>query len=243
MNKAPKLNPIVAIRNGPWVCAKRPPSGPSTMSGNANSVMPRLAIHSLVPRSRWTTAHSASNDPIITNSAAPNTTAPANGRIFSKSTARRRFGATVLSSTWTRATNGKSTAVATATTMNGAGIPKGPTSSAETAGPRANPNTSAARSRPRFWPRWLGSARITMRRAAGTAAPIPIPEMNRPIRIGVSVVLNPISRSPTTLIATPKSTTRRAWPRSANGAISTCDKNPATKPMPMTMPIAVSLMP
>ena len=82
-----------------------------------------------------------------------------------------------------------------------------------------------------------------MRRAAGTAAPMPMPEMNRPIRIGVNVVLNPISRRPMTLTATPNSTTRRAWPRSANGAISTCDMNPATKPMPMTMPIAVSLIP
>ena len=33
-----------------------PPGGPSTINGNANSVMPRLAIHSLVPRSLWTTA-------------------------------------------------------------------------------------------------------------------------------------------------------------------------------------------
>ena len=44
--------------------------------------------------------------------------------------------------------------------------------------------------------------------------------MNRPIRIGVSVVLNPISSSPTTLMPTPNSTTLRAWPRSASGAIS-----------------------
>ena len=82
-----------------------------------------------------------------------------------------------------------------------------------------------------------------MRRAAGTAAPIPMPEMNRPMRIGVSVVLNPISSRPTTLIATPKSTTRRAWPRSASGAMITCDMNAATNPIPMTTPIAVSLMP
>ena len=153
MNSAPSVRPIAAIRNGPCTCASRPPGGPSTISGSAKSVMPRLAIHSLVPRSWWTTAQSASNDPIITNNAAPNTTAPANGRIFSRSTARRRFGETVLSSTCTMATNGNRTAVATATTMNGAGIPNGPTSSADTAGPRAKPNTSAASSRPRFWPR------------------------------------------------------------------------------------------
>jgi hypothetical protein len=67
--------------------------------------------------------------------------------------------------------------------------------------------------------------------------------MNRPIRMGVSVVLNPINSSPTTLSATPNSTTRRAWPRSASGAITTCDRNPAKKPTPITMPIAVSLMP
>ena len=40
-----------------------------------------------------------------------------------------------------------------------------------------------------------------MRRAAGTAAPMPIPEMKRPMRIGTSVVLNPMRSSPTTLIA------------------------------------------
>ena len=63
------------------------------------------------------------------------------------------------------------------------------------------------------------------------------------MRIGTSVVLNPISSSPTTLIPTPNSTTLRAWPRSASGAISTCDKNAATNPIPMTTPMAVSLIP
>ncbi len=206
-------------------------------------MIPMLATHLVVPRSACTSAHSASNEPIITNTAAPNTTAPANGRILSRSTARRRWVLGPLSVTLTRATNGSMISVPTATTTNGAGIPNGPTSSADSAGPIAKPNTSAASSRPRFWPRWFGSARITIRRAAGIAAPMPMPEMNRPMRIGVSVVLNPISSRPTTLIATPNNTTLRAWPRSASGAIRTCDRNPATKPMPMTMPIAVSLMP
>ncbi len=75
------------------------------------------------------------------------------------------------------------------------------------------------------------------------AAPMPTPEMTRPIRIGASVVLNPISSRPTTLMPTPNSTTVRAWPRSASGAMTSCDTNAARKPMPMTTPIAVSLMP
>jgi len=100
--------------------------------------------------------------------------------------------------------------VATATTTNGAGMPNGPTRRADSAGPMAKPNTSAANRRPRFWPRFSGSARMTMRRAAGMAAPMPIPEITRPIRMGVSVVLNPISSRPITLTPTPNSTTVRA---------------------------------
>ena len=63
-------------------------------------------------------------------------------------------------------------------------MPNGPTSSADTAGPSAKPNTSAASRRPRLEPRLAGSARITMRRTAGAAAPTPMPAMKRPRRIG-----------------------------------------------------------
>ncbi len=96
------------------VCDSRPPSGPSTISGRANSVMPRLAIHSLVPRSLWTSAHSASNVPIITKTAAPITTAPANGRMRRRSTASRRLVGSIVSCTRTRATTGNSSSVAAA---------------------------------------------------------------------------------------------------------------------------------
>ena len=128
-------------------------------------------------------------------------------------------------------------------TMNGAGIPKGPTSTAEIAGPAANPATSTAISRPRLFPNRSGSARITMRRIDGIAIPTPMPITNRPASSGTKLVENAISRSPTTLSATPVRTRCRAWPRSASGAISSWERKPAKNPMPITAPSADSPMP
>ena len=54
-------------RNGPTRWASRPAD--PRIIGRANKVIPRLAIHSLVSRSSRTTAHKASNAPIIRNTA------------------------------------------------------------------------------------------------------------------------------------------------------------------------------
>ena len=102
--------------------------------------MPRLEIHSAVSRSSSTTAHSASNAPIINHTAEPSTTAPANGRMR-KQVERRSAALTgaVSSATVVRATHGTTSNVAPAMTRNGAGMPNGPTSSADTAGPGGEP--------------------------------------------------------------------------------------------------------
>ena len=182
------------------------------INGIANRVMPRLAIQSAVPRSSWTTSHRASKAPIIKNTPAARTTAPATTRLVSRSTARR-WGLSVVaavSSTGTVRLIASRIAVAAETTRNGAASPYGPTSTAEIAGPMANPKTSALRRRPRLAPRFSLSVRITTRRIAGSDPPMPMPEMMRPsIRIER---LSPkaISRSPAMLIATPATMTRRA---------------------------------
>ena len=95
MKPAPSSSPTVPTRNGPTRWARRPPVAPNTTSGRANRVMPRLAIHSAVSRSSRAIDHSASNEPIITHTAQPSSTAPANGRIRSRSKARRCDAATV----------------------------------------------------------------------------------------------------------------------------------------------------
>ena len=82
-----------------------------------------------------------------------------------------------------------------------------------------------------------------MRLIAGAAAPMPIPEMKRPTRMGTSEVPNAIKTRPRTLTNTPPSTSFLAWPRSANGAMVICDKKPAMKPIPMMIPIQFSEMP
>ena len=79
MNVAPSSRPTVPTRNGPTRWARRPPAAPKMISGRANSEMPRLEIHTSVSRSSSTTAHSASKAPIISQTAQPITTAPANG--------------------------------------------------------------------------------------------------------------------------------------------------------------------
>ena len=130
MNAGAEQQPDVPTRNGPTCWARRPPSEPKITSGRANSVMPRLAIHSLVSRSSSTTAHSASNAPIIIHTAQPRATAPANGRMRSRSKAAAACGGSTVSSTRAlRATNGRATSVAAAMTRNGPGMPNGPTSS------------------------------------------------------------------------------------------------------------------
>ena len=149
-------------RNGPTRCARRPPTAPNRMSGRAKSVIPRLAIHSAVSRSSRAIDHSASNEPIITHTAQPSRTAPANGRIRSRSNASRcdvtRSSATApASGRELRTTNGTAATLAAAMTRNGPGMPSGPTSTAATAGPAANPPTSAASRRPRLWPMSSGS--------------------------------------------------------------------------------------
>ena len=63
-------------------------------------------------RSSSTTAHSASKAPIINHTAEPRTTAPANGRIRSRSTAKRWLTGAVSSATVVRATHGTTSSVA-----------------------------------------------------------------------------------------------------------------------------------
>ena len=82
-------------RNGPTRWARRPPTAPKTTSGRANSVMPRLAIHSLVSRSSSTTDHSASNEPIITHTAQPSSDGAgerADAQQVERQALRRRLG-------------------------------------------------------------------------------------------------------------------------------------------------------
>ena len=105
-------------------------------------------------------------------------------------------------------------------------------------GPAAKPPTSAASRRPRLWPRFAGSPRITMRRIAGTAMPTPTPITKRPASSGTIAVANAIRTRPTTSSTMPATTSWRAWPRSASGAIRTWARKPAKKPMPMTPPSA-----
>ncbi len=152
------------------------------INGTAKSVMPRLAIHSGVSRSSWTTSHSASKAPIIKNTPAASTTAPATTFDRSRSTASRCPLGSTVSSTVSRMVGTNSTIVAADTTMNGDASPRSSsdTSTADTAGPIAKPNTSALRSRPRFSPTFSVSVRITIRRIAGRAAPIPMPDTMRP---------------------------------------------------------------
>ena len=82
-----------------------------------------------------------------------------------------------------------------------------------------------------------------MRRTAGTAIPTPTPITKRPNSRGKNERERASSTSPAMLMAMPASTSLRAWPRSANGAISTWARNPAKKPMPITAPRAPSLTP
>ena len=81
-----------------------------------------------------------------------------------------------------------------------------------------------------------------MRRIAGVAAPIPNPETMRPASSTASDVPKAIARSPATLTRTPIATTRRAWPRSASGPITSWLTKPATNPTPISQPIAASEM-
>ncbi len=82
-----------------------------------------------------------------------------------------------------------------------------------------------------------------MRRIAGTAIPTPTPMTNRPASSGRKPVENAISTRPVTLSAIPPNTSWRAWPRSASGAMTSCDRKPAKNPIPMTAPSADSLIP
>ena len=202
MNRAPSSSPTVPTRNGPTRWASRPPAAPNTTSGTANRVMPRLAIHSLVSRSSSTTAHRASNAPIIRNTAPPISTAPANGRMLQQVEGEallrwlRRLGHTGVAHD-----EGHGEDRPAAMTRNGAGMPNGPTSRADRAGPAAKPATSAASRRPTLWPMRSGSATITMRRIAGTAMPIPMPITKRPASNGTNAVAAASSSRPVTLRA------------------------------------------
>jgi hypothetical protein len=75
------------------------------------------------------------------------------------------------------------------------------------------------------------------------AAPIPSPEISRPTRRGVSDVPNAISSRPATFAVTPAKMSRRAWPRSATGAMRIWATKAVRNPLPMRTPMAVSEMP
>ena len=248
MNADPSSSPTAPTRNGPTRWARRPPTAPNTTSGRANSVMPRLAIHSAVSRSSRATDHSASNEPIITHTAQPISRAPAKGRRRSRSNAMRWDASggprpsTIRREL--RTTNGRATTVAPAMTRNGTGMPNGPTSMAATAGPAAKPPTSAASRRPRLCPMRSGSATMTMRRTAGTAMPTPMPITKRPTSSGTNDRARGQQQQPDDVDGDAgRARGARAWPRSASGAISTWARNPAKKPIPMTAPSALSLTP
>ncbi len=246
MNVAPSSSPQVPTLNGPTRCAMRPPIEPSTISGRANRVIPRLAIQSAVFRSSSTSTHSESNVPIMTNTAAPKHSAPRYGRRRNRSKANRAGSmspAAPPSSTCTRAISGRQATVATTITRNGEAMPNGPTSTAEIAGPRAKPATSAASSMPTLCPRCSGSARITIRRIAGSAMPAPMPITNRPAPSTSASLPKAMASTPTTFSAIPTYTRWRAWPRSARGANSTWATNEAKKPTATTALSAASEMP
>jgi hypothetical protein len=73
--------------------------------------------------------------------------------------------------------------------------------------------------------------------------PTPTPITSRPSMSGTTSVATAITTSPHTLSAIPVITTCRACPRSASGAIRTCDANPDRNPSPITTPSADSLIP
>ena len=89
-------------------------------------------------------------------------------------------------------------------------MPKAGTSTAEMAGPTANPATSAASNRPTLLPRFAGSALMTMRRTAGTAMPMPTPLTNRASSSTSNVSPAAMATRPTTFSSRPATTNWRA---------------------------------
>ena len=92
-------------------------------------------------------------------------------------------------------------------------------------------------------PRFAGSALITIRRIAGKAIPIPIPDTNRPASSGQSDSPTAIASRPTTLSARPPSTSCLARPRSAIGARKIWATNDDRKPTPTIIPSQWAAMP
>ena len=199
--------------------------------------------HLVVPRSEWTSAHNASNEPIMTNTASPIITAPAMPRFLRRSNASRCVGADTASFTFSRRMNGTAMSDATAMATNGAAMPNGGSSTADITGPRAKPATSDATNVPMFFPRPSGSARITTRRTAGSAIPMPRPITARPMEMVSIVVPNPMNSRPATCIPTPATISRLAWPRSASGASVTWATNETMNPIPTMKPRRDSEMP
>ena len=92
-------------------------------------MIPRLAIHSAVSRSSSEIDHRASNEPIITHTAQPSMTAPANGRMRSRSNASRCDGTssgTARAGRELRTTNGMATTVRAGDHEEGPGDPERP---------------------------------------------------------------------------------------------------------------------
>ena len=215
------------------------------ISGRAKIEIPALERNSLASRSSITTAHSASNVPIIRNRQAPSSSAATIARWRSRSNANRgpESAEPVCSVNSTRRITGRHRIASAAIVRNGADSPNVGTMIADSAGPAANPATSDDSSRPRLLPRLSGSAFTTIRRIAGKAMPIPIPDTNLPPRSGNSDSPNAITTMPTTFMNTPPITRFRACPRSAIGARKIWATNEVRNPTPTIRPSHSAWMP